>query len=700
MAVALAEGQNYYLVEHLHQLPAVANRFRQRGTRIYADTETTGLNPRTHKLVMLQLMQEGGVPVIIDCRTFPDGWASVLKPLEELVWVGHNFSGFDWAVLAANGIHIKRVFDTLIAEQLIQSCGLDDEEDGGIALADVVAKYAGVTMDKSSREWFYKPAPLDERPEWGKPFPLEELEYGANDVLYLPTVFKRQCQALTERGLLPTMQLEMRALPAIAKLRLTGIHIDVDGWRDFIQHKAEEARELEAELYASKLGKAMLQCRINAYDKAEAEYLAWEQARDEYLTLLKVEWEACKGEVDVPKWGEYKNAHMKEWREVNPNPGKPKADMREVNFGSSKQMMETLTFLDIPIPTKRDKKTGEEKRTVDAESIEKIAGTYPVLKPLLKFRKCQKFVDAFGEKLLSRVEEDGRIHPEYRLIGADTGRMSCRNPNWQQIPSRGDGKKLRANVTAPEGYVLLTADLPNIELRILADESQDENMLAMFASGEDLHSFTARRMFGIPDDVDPKTFEWKPGLKARELAKTVNFGVAYGQSYMGLATKFNLPEDDAKQVIETWNALYSGARQWLTEQGDLAIRRGYSLTAAGRKKFFELPKKPDMRNRWSDEAKAYRKAEGSIRRQAMNFPMQGLCADIVKLACAEYNERSEHGALCAVVHDELVVQVPREYAESEVALLSEVMGDACRHWLKRVSIPEIDVNVGDRWEKV
>lgn len=680
------------------QIQAMVAMLRQNGTRLFVDTETTGLNPRAGKLVAIQLYQQGMKrPAIIDCRLGLD--LRPLQALANLTWVGHNLN-FDIKWLWTAGIRPSKLYDTMIADQLLRSDG------NGRTLKELVIEQTGVDISKDEREWFYD---LDQRPEWHEPFPPEQIEYMANDVLYLPDIFDWQIERLKEAGMMRVMQLEMRTLPALAAMEMNGVKVDAEAWRAVIADKEREAKELEKGLYESELAQAILRARKKRYDEAAGVLGHWQDTRDVLLAEAKSVWElAQKGEDNYTDlayltlspnpgegWGDYKKRVLAEWKETHPRPPTPDKKLKEVNFSSSSQLLEGLAELGIQLPN------------TESETLEKAAEREPVLKPLLEFRRAQKFSTTYGESLLERIEADGRIHPEYQQIGAETGRMSCRRPNWQNIPARtADGARLRKCVVADEGNVLLVTDFPNIELRILAELSGDEAMLEMFASGTDMHSFTARRMFGLGEDVDPKTHVLPNGLKARDVAKTINFGVVYGQSAAGFARKFGVDVKTAEGFIEQYFRLYPRVRSYLDSVADSALELGYSSTILGRKRYYNKPTPVGSKATWEQRKEHDRQLAG-IRRQARNHPVQGTSADMTKLALSlfyEYLQAQTDGdysdiKVVAVVHDEVVVECPENDAGWVEIVLAAKMHDASTTFLKRVVVPEIEVHRGKEWTK-
>jgi DNA polymerase I-like protein with 3'-5' exonuclease and polymerase domains len=246
----------------------------------------------------------------------------------------------------------------------------------------------------------------------------------------------------------------------------------------------------------------------------------------------------------------------------------------DINLGSRSQMLAALKALGVTV------------ESLKAEVLEVVKGVHEVVPLLLEWKELEKLITAFGESLLQRVEVDGRIHASFDQLGADSGRITCREPNLQQIPKPQDeDTNLRRCFVAQEGCKLLVADLSNIELRILAEASSDPTMLRFFAEGKDLHSETAKLMFKLPPETDTKKHLIN-GVKARDIAKTINFGLAYGMGPSGLANRVDVELETAKRLMQTYFATYKGVDGYLKRSGRKGVKDGYAVTLAGRRRSF------------------------------------------------------------------------------------------------------------------
>ncbi|UFU08107.1 DNA polymerase I [Ruania halotolerans] len=349
---------------------------------------------------------------------------------------------------------------------------------------------------------------------------------------------------------------------------------------------------------------------------------------------------------------------------------------REVNLSSPKQLQEVL-FTDLEMPKTRKTKTGY---TTDADALADLytKTEHPFLEHLLTHRDQIRLRQTV-EGLLRTVAPDGRIHTTYSQTIAATGRLSSAEPNLQNIPIRTEeGHRIRAAFVVGEGYEsLLTADYSQIEMRIMAHLSGDEGLIEAFRSGEDLHSFVGSRVFGVdPADVT---------APMRSKIKAMSYGLAYGLSAFGLSKQLKIETGEARGLMEEYFERFGGVRDYLASVVDDARVNGYTQTILGRRRYL-----PDLT---SDNRQRREMAE----RMALNAPIQGSAADLIKVAMigvqAAFAERGLGSRLLLQVHDELVVEVAPGEAEAAEAVLREQMGAAAE-----LAVPlEVSVGTGANW---
>ena len=344
------------------------------------------------------------------------------------------------------------------------------------------------------------------------------------------------------------------------------------------------------------------------------------------------------------------------------------------NINSTQQLGKIL-FDKLGLPPVKKTKTGY---STNAEVLEKLRGQHPIIDKILEYRQYTKLKSTYVDGLGKVIAPDGRIHTSFQNTVTATGRLSSTEPNLQNIPVRTElGAELRKMFVAPAGKVLVDADYSQIELRLLAHIAGDEHMIEAFRSGEDIHTVTAAQVFGVPVDQVTKHM--------RSSAKAVNFGIVYGISAFSLSQDIGVPTYEAKEYIEKYFARFSGVHAYMTDVVNRAKADGYVSTLFGRRRWLPELKSSNFNTRSFGE------------RVALNMPIQGTAADIMKLAMIHVHSRLREEGLQArlilQVHDELIVECPEEEAETVKALLSKEMESVAK-----LSVPLIaDAAAGKSW---
>ena len=349
----------------------------------------------------------------------------------------------------------------------------------------------------------------------------------------------------------------------------------------------------------------------------------------------------------------------------------------EVNLASPKQL-QTVLFEELGFEGTRSVKTGYSTNAEALADLLEQTG-HPFLEKLLAHRDVSK-IRQMSETLLDAIKPDGRIHTSYLQTGTSTGRLSSENPNLQNIPIKTErGQKLRSAFIAGSGFVdLLTADYSQIEMRIMAHLSEDEGLIEAFRAGEDLHNYVGSRIYGVqPSEVDSAM---------RSKVKAMSYGLVYGLSEFGLARQLKISKTEAKQLMSDYFARFGGVKRYLDQVVQRAKVDGYTETVYGRRRPFA-----DL------NSKVFQIRENA-RRAALNAPIQGTAADIMKLAMIEADSRlSKQGLksrLLLQVHDELVFEVAPNELEQVRILATESMKSVAK-----LSVPvEVHIGVGPNWE--
>jgi DNA polymerase I-like protein with 3'-5' exonuclease and polymerase domains len=752
-------GTGVRATDQLEVIIQEVSRLRGYGVDLGFDLETTGTNPLTSKIVTIAFKPAGKRAAIFDVRQFtPDQLGQlgpVLEPLLDgfLTLVGHNLK-FDLEFfLAQVGLAGHKVFDTMLAEQVIYGLGMSSSRKKAISfgLEDVATRY-GVPVEKESRSWFID---LDQRPEWTEPLPQQQLEYIRQDVSVVHRIKAAQMEAIREYHLEETAVLEMRALFALVGVEVFGVQINRAGWKAVINHARMVMEDQEALLHLGNdafegLDVHILAARQDRYMAKWRPYEDWMRARDTYVANLKDYWEGHKeeevrayehafaevqcqaqssapdGQVVFKNWSEYKKYHLEHWYETHEKMTRPAPLKSGVNFGSWMQVRDGFNAIGIPV------------KSVGADELAPYAKRHPLVPVYLRYMEARKLVTVYGDEKSNKkaksffemLDASDRLRASYQQIGADTGRMSSYNPNFQQVPSDGLGAELRKNVIAEAGKVLVNADFSNIELRITAELSNDKFLLDAFASKQDLHAYTAKVMFNldIPPEADPKEFTSSRkvilngrelGLTYRKAAKTINYMLLYGAGVNKLSAMMEVEKKDAKALQTLYYDTFKSAITFLKSQQSRLDRarearedRVFAETRAGRRRWFDIPEKPiypaatsgrmsvEEVDRWEEAMDQWKSELASIKRQLANTPIQGLSADITKTAAALWYEEVGYNPdmkLVAIIHDEFLVEATESHAQQAADTLRRVMYTAMKQHLHVVDLGEVEAVTSDHW---
>ncbi len=423
------------------------------------------------------------------------------------------------------------------------------------------------------------------------------------------------------------------------------------------------------------------------YHGTEAMYLLYKPMNEKLKELgmeqlyYEIELPLCEVLANMEKDGVYvdRNALYEFGEGLNADILESQAEVyrlagHEFNINSPKQLG-TVLFDELMLPYGKRTKTGWK---TGADILEKLKDKHPIINNVLEYRELTKLKSTYADGLLKVISPDGRIHTSFQMTVTATGRLSSTEPNLQNIPIRkARGAQIRNMFVASPGKVLVDADYSQIELRLLAHISDDETMRDAFLSGEDFHSVTASNVFGVP------LSEVTPLLRSR--AKAVNFGIVYGISAFSLSQDIGVWPNEAQAYMDAYMAKYHGVRDYMQNIVEKAKDDGYVSTIFGRRRDLPELKSSNYNVRSFGE------------RVALNAPIQGTAADIIKLAMVNVfkrlNDEKLDARLILQIHDELIVECSGDEAEKVSAILKEEMENAVK-----LSVPLIsDVNVGRSW---
>ena len=350
---------------------------------------------------------------------------------------------------------------------------------------------------------------------------------------------------------------------------------------------------------------------------------------------------------------------------------------KEFNLASPKQLGEVL-FDDLKIESS-PKKTKTGQYSTSEETLSKLSKKHAIVKEILDWRSLQKLMTTYINALPDQVDDNtGRIHSIFNQTNTTTGRLSSNNPNLQNIPIRTkNGRMIRSAFSARDGHLILSADYSQIELRVIASMSGDKNMIDAFNENEDIHASTAANVFGIKLE--------KVSKEQRSHAKIVNFGIIYGVSAFGLSNQTNLTRAESKVIIDNYYESYPSLKEFMSSQINFARENGFVKTILGRKRFLN-----DINSRNG-------LLRSSAERNAINTPVQGSAADIIKLSMInifnEFRKKSMKTKLILQVHDELVFDAPADEVDQAKNIIIQEMENAYK-----LEVPlTVDIGVGKNW---
>lgn len=580
----------FKLITKVDELSNVVEALRAEPV-IGLDTETTGLDPHTSKLRLIQLATPQMSFIFDMFRLAPEQIKPVLDLIEapRPVKIAHNAKFDAKFLLKYCGIRLNSFFDTYLSSLLV-SAGNENDRHG---LEPVARRYLDLQLDKEAQ-----------MSDWSRELTEKQLQYAANDAAVLLPLREKLLAKLDEMDLLVAANLEFDCVLSIAIMELVGVYLDVDRWRALIDQIRVE-HDVIAEELQGVLG---------------------------------------SGATQMSLFG---------------------GAAERINLDSPAQVKEALARIGVEVEDTRE------------WTLAKLVREHPIIEKLLKHRSLSKNLSSYGENILDYVNPvTSRIHADFRQIGTPTGRITTSSPSLQQIPHT---TEYRSCFRAPQGRKLIVADYSQIEMRILADFSADEALLAAFDSGADLHRMTASEMFGVPlDQVAPRQ---------REGAKGLNYGLVYGMGAEGLASRIETTVKEAEELIEKYFIAYSGVARWLNTAADRAVSESRSRTASGRLWIFHLDP--------SD-----RQQLGALRRVGKNAPIQGTASDIFKRAMTLLDEAllNLDAQIVNSIHDELVVECEESIADGIKDLVTRKMIEGAKEFLPRVPVV-VEAVIADAWVK-
>ena len=630
-----------HYIESDNELPEVIKIIsEEKDNCIALDTETTSLDVLTTRLLLLQLGIGKHIFVFNATKMKKLGEVLDFIIFSQKTCIAHN-AKFDAKVLRTNtGREVKKWYDTMYTEVLLNS----GRGFPFYSLEELVEKYCGKSLDKTVREKFY------DREDGEIDFSQEEIDYSADDVVYLKRIRQLQLQAIKESYLQEIENIESRLIPVVADMEYSGVTLDTVVWKEMLKENVREAEELKLQLLET------LFSYIN-FDEFSDAFKAYEFLQIRVTTQWKTrELSAIVGKTLIKQ-----------------------AVGKEFNVDSNmqiKSLLENILSLELASVDKKTLKGLSKK--IKSKPIREM------LALILEYREANKRVTTYGEKFLAHIHpKTNRIHADFHNIGTATGRFSCSKPNLQNIPKL---SLYRNAFIAREGYKIIGIDYSQQEYRLAGALSGDRVIIEAYMSGTDMHTATAAIMFGkSPSDVTPAE---------RNYGKTLNFAILYGTSAYGLRNNLEIPLQKAEGILETFFKGYQALHQYKLYAEDAMIECGYSITASGRRRY--IPEPPLFCT--PGELRMFYERQ---KREGFNHIIQGTAADITKLAMLGVSEKNPFGDdlhMLIQVHDELVFEAREEIVNEAYSFVQKEMVDAFQPFLGE--IPAIaDGYIGDCWEK-
>ena len=596
------------------------------------DLETIGLFPRKGEVRLIQI-SDGKSTFIIDVRDFPFGFPPCLKEFLEAETprkVMHN-AKFDCIWLRIKyGIVVGGVFDTYLSDVMVAAAtlGINMYEH---ALDDCARRYLKIDLDKTLQ-----------KSDWSGVLEPAQLEYAAADPKVTVNLRPIYIDRIIQNGLQNTARIEFGAVHAFGELEHNGFPIDVERYKELLIELDKNEK--------------LTHTALNAIVRPTRPDRGFQQSMFEGIEEL---------------------------------------DYGAINLNSHIQIRQAFRALGVPLfDPKVDMKLIEQYKKQDKpyatstafKEIEPLSVHYPILRPLLDYRKAEKAITSYGHWLDDGLIEDGRIYSQFWQLKAETGRTANSDPNLQQVPNP---PIFRRCFRAPEGRKLVVADYSQFELRILAELCQDPKMLQLFRDGKDMHSMTTAGVFGLDyDDIqaNPKVYKVQRGF-----AKQLNFSVAYGISAFAYALKTHCSLEEAETYLRKFAETYPVMNEWLNNTGNTGLRTLQSRTKAGRLVAFLKPSgKPG--------SKELRGQQGAVRRNARNTPIQGLNADVLKIALPRVMKAIEgyDAKLVHEIHDEIIVESNESCSQEIASILEREMRESAELYVQTVPI-EVSADVVESW---
>lgn len=658
---------------------------------ISADTETEGLDPYTKKLLSIQL-GNSDFQIVIDCLTINILFFKELLETKPLMFWN---AGFDLMFLYHNGIYPNHIYDGFLAEKLLW-LGYDRKAHG-FSLKDAGQYYLGIDLDKSVRGKIITVGLTD-----------EVVVYGANDIKYQLAIKDKQAIELQEKDLVRAVEFENEFVKCLAYIKYCGVKLDVDKWKQKADNDLAERSK-----YEKLLNQYVIKWCSDNPDKIPTTIYYYADSSEFFSNTMLQEWISENIPTRATRCPAKDNGTIMAWvlRQSNPFINiNTQGDLFEgfnteptctINWSSQKQVIPFFKLLGINTVV-NDPKTGKQKDSIEDNVLSPQRGDFEILPIYSKYQEYSKLTSTYGYDFLKLINPvSGRIHSELFQLGADSGRLSSRNPNIQNLPR---DEFTRSCFIPESGNAWISADYSGQESFLMASLANDTAMLDELVNGSgDLHSLTAKIVFPqIPRDMPLKEVK-KNFPELRQEAKGYEFCFNYLGNDFTLVMNYGLSRERAKEIYENYMNGFSGLKAFQEFRKRDVFDKGYILISpiTGHKCFvpemeyvkeqlekqkspgfwenYKLLKLTDPSNPIIGEVKRLSKMRGDIEKHSGNYVIQGAGALCFKLASIKlFNYLKQHNLLnvvkyCVPVHDEINLECPKEMAENIAKVLVQCM---------------------------
>jgi DNA polymerase-1 len=615
------------------------------------DCETTGLDPRKKSIIMLQFGTPTGDQIVVDTRDYPVELFTNILTDPTKTFIGHNIK-FDYNMLKPYRTLLCNVYDTMVAEKVIHNGAynaIEAMKAKRFSLAGVYYHYFNKIIDKTTRDEFQTIK--------SQPFTHAQITYGANDVLYPFHIKEQQEKLIEQHDLNNCIKLENKLVLVLGDIEFNGFHINRDKWLRTVKRYTEKLK-----VTTKKLDNLLLET---------APQYAIDAFQQDLFDSSYMNTRTCK-----------------------------------VNWSSDKQVHDILSNIYNINPVDKYKRP-----STGAAAIQALKEKHDITDLILQYREEEKVITSFGTEYLKKyVGDDNRVRTTYNQI-IETGRMSSRKPNLQQIP---DNDSFRKAFEAPEGRLISTADYSGQEARIIADKAQDENYINFFKSGDgDIHSFVSTTMFSAAFGKEFIVTKRNKNKAYRQKGKIINFFLSFGGSAYTLSQTLQLTEKEAQELIDAFYKGFPTLKIMFDKCKRFALNNGFIITNNVTKRIRWFPewsrymelKQIAYEEKRPEERSEMARIRGHIERRAMNTPIQGTAGDMTKTALVILRDKliatgvlpyaEAEVKIVSVVHDECSLEIKESLAEKYSGIQQESMEEAGEVFVN--SIPMIATPVIDKY---